>query len=342
MIDNIFYGDITKILKDKIHFSQKEIKIEYPCIETNNCTYISFIIHPGLYNFSLYGASGGVNEELLIEGETTPDSPSAGGFVTGIIRIKKTSHFYAHIGGRGILTNSLKGSIVDGGYNGGGGSEVVKNYLITGGGSTDIRADSDTPYHRIIVAGGAGGSDDHSSITENDGKGGSGGGLISQSFYVDSELKEGYEATQLKGYSFINGESGCKTGSKHPDGYKNINIYNELAGAGGGWFGGFSSNHNDGGASGGSSFALTNDAEIPSNPINIYNRNFEIIDNKNYAFDPNNSPYIFYNVQHKRGVWYGNGLIKIFLLHKINNFQSCKTFLNREILSLFIINLVHK
>ena len=348
MIRHLSFGDSTKINRNKIFITDRELKIEYPCEKTNDCTYISFTINPGLYNVSLCGASGGI-ESFDEEGETPPDSPSAGGFVNGMIRILKPSTLYAYVGGRGISVEKETGTVEEGGFNGGGGSESIKKLLITGGGSTDIRADINSPFHRIIVAGGGGGSDDvdhdgkveYSDIIKNDGKGGAGGGLISQSFFVSSSIINGYEATQSNGYSFLNGESGSKTGSKHPNKYTNPNIFHELAGAGGGWFGGFASYNNNGGASGGSSFALTYNSTIPQGLIHIYNKNYESVQSGTYAFNPKESYYIFTNVTHQRGVWYGNGWIKIsqlqnyeFLLKEIT--IKCNIIITPTFFSIFL------
>ena len=68
------------------------------------------------------------------------------------------------------------------------------------------------------------------------------------------------------------GESAQKTGSLKPDGYHpNTDGYpSDRAGAGSGWFGGYASHSATGGAGGGSSFILTQNAEIPMGEIISY------------------------------------------------------------------------
>ena len=320
MISNLEFGDSDKIKKEKIHINKNNLTIEYPCYQPFDCSYVSFFLIEGVYSFSLYGGSGNLQKLFYKEGlMEQEDCAGAGGYVSGIIQIHKKSKFFVHVGGRGNTdddNNRLKG-----GYNGGGWSENP-NYITTGGGATDIRADKNDAYHRIIVAGGGGGSDDqnsHSSIEENDGRGGAGGGLISQSFSVLGVYQEGYEATQLTGYSFFQGESGLLNGTKHPNGYDSNSDSWECAGADGGWFGGFSSHNPAGGASGGSSFALTKDATIPSEKLDIFDSNYISQSKDFYAFNPLKSPYLFINVIHKRGVWYGSGLVEIIKLDICRN-----------------------
>ena len=124
-------------------------------------------------------------------------------------------------------------------------------------------------------------------------------------------MVSGYESTQLKGYSFFQGETGKTTGTSSSTGYSSSGGLFELPGGGGGWFGGYSSHHCNGGGSGGSSFALSLNSTIPSGVINIYDKNYSIASSGRYAFSPYTSPYLFYDIEHKRGIWNGDGKIII-------------------------------
>ena len=231
---------------------------------------------------------------------------------------------FVHIGGKGKKYESSL--ILEGGYNGGCGAEQQSLTTGTsGGGSTDIRTEVNDVWHRILVAGGGGGSDnqDLGTLAANDGVGGAGGGLISQSFKVLWEYQSGFEANQSSGFSFFQGERGTPQKSSHPNGYPSYTTASEQPGAGGGWFGGFSSHRNDGGASGGSSFALTLNAEIPSGPISLYDDKYNLISSQPYAYSPSTSPYLFEDVVHQRGVWLGNGYVNITLLKSGSQHYTC-------------------
>ena len=59
------------------------------------------------------------------------------------------------------------------------------------------------------------------------------------------------EATTTTGFSFGQGEAALYGESRHPNGSKRNYGHSDRAGAGGGWFGGFSSQHGNGGGGGG-------------------------------------------------------------------------------------------
>ena len=315
MLTTFSFTDQQKGNRENISVSNDSIKIDFPCEKSYDCTGIEFELYPGLYNVSMAGASGSVKKAFFIGGfRNTTDNPCAGGYINGLLILRKKTKFFAHVGGMGTY-GVESDHILQGGYNGGGGTDD-NTFANTGGGGTDIRAEVDDPYHRIFVAGGGGGSDDQSNgnkLEDNDGNGGAGGELESQSFYINGSLWKGYVANQTYGFSFFTGETGLTNGTKHPNGFSapKIEKITEAAGAGGGWFGGFSSHYLNGGASGGSSFALTADAEIPSGEIPIFDKDYNVTKSDVYAFTPRHAPFIFTNVQHKRGVWYGNGFITI-------------------------------
>ena len=326
MISTFYFGDSLIANRSKIQLTRKELKINYPCTDSSVCTFVSFLLPKGTYFFEIAGASSGIQSRLYHEGlQPNSDSPNAGGIVSGTIKLRKTTHIYVHVGGKG---KTLESSffVLEGGYNGGGGAENTENsWGTSGGGSTDIRTEVNDVWHRILVAGGGGGSDDqdYSNLSANDGARGAGGGIISQSFKESNKYQEGYEANQISGFSFFQGERGTTQKSSHPKGYPKFSTACEKPGAGGGWFGGFSSHSHNGGASGGSSFALTSDAEIPSGSIPLYDENYTFIDSKPYAYTPSTSPYLFEGVVHHRGIWVGNGYVHIISLNPIPMLCTC-------------------
>ena len=310
MISSFSFGDESLGNRSAVTIENNKLEINYPCSSSTKCTYVEFSLNKGIYFFELFGANGGIAQKFFIPGvQAKTDSPGSGGYVSAYIILRKKSKFFAFLGGKGHSTTD--GQVREGGYNGGGG--VLDAYSSTGGGATDIRAQKSDPFHRIIVAGGGGASDDFDKETleKNEGNGGAGGGLVSQSFTVSSALVEGYESTQTKGYSFFQGETGKRSGTSSPTGYKSTCLGYELPGGGGGWFGGYTSNHCNGGASGGSSFALSLKSEIPEGIIKIYNKDYIEESSGKYAFSPLKSPYLFYDIEHKRGIWNGDGKIII-------------------------------
>ena len=325
MIHSFYFGDSSIANQSKVQITQRELKIDYPCVDSSNCTYVSFELPKGTYFFELAGASSGILTSPYNEGlQSQVDSTQAGGIVSGTITFRKTTNVFAHVGGKGKVEKNVL--ILKGGYNGGGSAEHQNSYHGTpGGGGTDIRTEVNDVWHRILVAGGGGGGDDENTgaLSTNDGAGGAGGGTTSQSFKVQWIYQEGYEANQTSGFSFFQGERGSPQKSNHPNGYPNFTKISEQSGAGGGWFGGFSSHCNYGGSSGGSSFALTLDAEIPSESIPLYDDKYNFIDSKPYAYYPSSSPYLFKDVVHQRGIWYGNGYVHIKLIKPGSQFFAC-------------------
>lgn len=160
-----------------------------------------------------------------------------GGYSTGILSLSTPTSIYLYTGGPGnYLSDSEKGKIVNGGFNGGGSSKIrwyTSAYSSGGGGggASDIRIGSDSLYARVIVAGGGGGGagESNSSVKQ-------GGGLTGNS------AVEEYKATQTKaGTNGSFGQGANSTGSGN---------YNYgPGGGGGGWYGGgASTNVSDGSA----------------------------------------------------------------------------------------------
>lgn len=301
-------SNATCLSKNKIHFS-------YPCNDPSKCTQYKVKLFPGTYKIEMCGANGGVTSNEQKNERKTSDFPYAAGCTKGIISLSQPSLFYLAIGGHGQYGKALStGEQMPGGYNGGGNGDTYQ-YCSSGGGATDIRAEQNDVFHRIIVAGGGGGGDDIvSPITGNDGRGGSGGGLVAQGFYVSGTLSDFPIANQTFGYSFGQGENPVHGQNEHPFGISNRATGPfDGAGAGGGWFGGFSSSNINGGAGGGSSFVLTETAVIPTGVLDERYGNYTLKTSSNYAFSSNRK-YSFIEEGFERGVWFGNGFVDITVL----------------------------
>ena len=344
----------------KVNYSivNNSLVLYYPCLEYDKCTEYQLYLPPGVYKLEAYGASGGYHQSCLPTSKKTSKSTcvsdeyvsyfhgnakcvtgcsasGSGGYTSGIISLEKRTKIYIAIGGMGKYmamncneeNTTYPHCIFPGGYNGGGGahlylSDITRTGSASGGGATDFRFESNSLFHRVLVAGAGGGTDNY---LENDGFGGSGGGLTAQSFWINNIL-DTLTASQKSGFSFGYGETASLSGSKNDNGVKNGPQYpNDMAGAGGGWFGGFASHHNSGGGGGGSSFILTKEAEFPSNEIFVYNSTYDLIDSGYYAFR-DKSKYIFIEPSFGEGVLYGNGkaIITPLNISNIPNYQfSC-------------------
>ena len=307
----------------------KVYSIKYPCEKSFNCSSIESTFPPGYYKIELYGASGGhmngyistyidpatetCNEENVTKyrGNTkcvnVTSMAGAGGYTSAYLSLHSSTKIYLAIGGKGIYSG---GQTLYGGFNGGGRASP-DNYGSSGGGATDLRFHEDDYWHRVLVAGGGGGTDNQNSKPPHDdnGRGGAGGGLIAQGPWKDNVYQSKYVATQEKGFTFGNGESAQKNGSRSPDGIKTKGS-GDMAGAGGGWFGGFSTHNNNGGAGGGSSFALTYDATVPTGDINSTDSNYESLISKPYAIIRNTS-FSITNPIFAAGIWDGDGFARI-------------------------------
>lgn len=180
------------------------------------------------------------NEEVYFqiqkqESNTTTYTPTSsknsywggtGGYSTGILSLSTPTVIYLYTGGQGnYSSNSEKGKVVNGGFNGGGSSRIrwhTSAYTSGGGGggASDIRIGQDSLYARVIVAGGGGGGagESNSSIKQ-------GGGLTGKS------AVEEYKATQTKA-----GTNGSFGQGADASGSANYNY--GPGGGGGGWYGG--------------------------------------------------------------------------------------------------------
>ena len=164
----------------------------------------------GYYKLEVWGAQGGGGKS----GCNYSDIEYGGGYSSGIIRIEKTSVFYAYIGEKGHDGQDNTNNI--GGYNGGGKGNSDHTCYIGGGGggATDIRTingswdNANSLRSRIIVAGAGAGARSDSRA----------GGLMGYG------LNGTFASTQVSGYSFGIGGGG-KNGTS-------------VGGSGAGWYGG--------------------------------------------------------------------------------------------------------
>ena len=252
----------------------------------------------------------------------------AGGYTSGILHLQEKTHVYIAIGGSGVYTWAKGVSNGDlsyanenrpkGGFNGGGRAASYTGKYSgagSGGGATDLRVLENDLYHRIIVSGGGGGTDNYDPEygKNDDGTGGSGGDKIAQGFWIGGKYNKDHIATQISGFSFGNGEAANQMGSQNPKGCTTKPSNTDIPGAGGGWFGGFSSQNSIGGAGGGSSFVLTSQSVLPDNPISVYNDLYVKVNESDYAFTTK-SIYAMTHPIFVAGIWKGNGKAIITVL----------------------------
>ena len=107
----------------------------------------------------------------------------------------------------------------------------------------------------MIVSGAGGGSDnDHISTTfkgNDDGSGGAGGGFVAQGYWLNGQYQDKRLANSTFGFTFGSGESAQAIKSLNKLGVQNADGGHDRAGAGAGWFGGFSGQNGNAGAGGG-------------------------------------------------------------------------------------------
>ncbi|KAI5508118.1 glycine-rich protein family, partial [Trichomonas vaginalis G3] len=257
----------------------------------------------------------------------------SGGYISGTIILSKRTTTFFTIGGRGIYTYKIteeqtercyiQENMVAGGYGGGGYAanwyrNEVDNGSGSGGGQTCVKFEKNDLWHRVIVSGGGGGSDNSASVnTEfrgpDDGSGGSGGGIISQGYWVDGKYNGERLANSSFGFSFGYGESARQYSSLHEHGVKSADGTSDRPGAGAGWFGGFAGLNRNGGSGGGSSWALTKALDYPSGNITVYDSFYKNIGSQPYAFNSSDG-YFFNDIRNYAGIWEGNGQLILTIL----------------------------
>ena len=344
---------------DKTNVTFNTLILKYPCSSTYQCAEYSLFLNPGSYKIEAYGASGGsyngivssaINSNIqscisqdivhLFNGNTycylnkgDINHPGAGGYMSGIITLRKRTKIFVAVGGKGEFT---KAHAPYGGYNGGGNALIWNDMgTASGGGATDIRLLENDFYHRVLVAGGGGGTDNRETY------GGSGGYPDAQAFGAGSSFYSSPIASQLYGFSFGQGESGSSVKSSHPNATNLGYGAYDVGGAGGGWFGGFiGGSGSGGGAGGGSSFILKKGAHLPTNPIKRYTDKYILKEEKDYAFT-GKSQYYFTDIAYATGIWSGNGFAKITLIKSLQLFCT-KDKVSNSISYIFMIIMSNK
>jgi len=206
----------------------------------------------GYYQIECWGASGGRNINTAW-GSRYWSNFGNGGYSSGIIKLHKDKTIYIYVGQQGCDGTNSAYKLTNTSFNGGGagcGSSDVDDGGGAGGGATDIRLvngnwnNFESLKSRIMVAGGGSGSAViDPSFTAR--AGGSGGGISATGSvwkYQNIQISNhSYNATQTTGYKFGIGENGVTAGRAGG------------AGAGGGYYGGYSSKDSPAGGAGGGS-----------------------------------------------------------------------------------------
>ncbi len=202
------------------------------------------VTQSGLYQITLYGASGG-NSNISAGWGT-------GGMTTGKIYLQSGTTLYFYVGGAGKA-----GAGTDtGGFNGGGnGIGTTSNDGGGGGGATDVRVGGTALINRIMVAGGGGGHNDNAS-TQGSAYGNGGGLTGGEGNYHPSTAVSyaGGGGGQTFGGAGSTNKTPAQNGSFGQGGNSGINDDGHVGGGGGGGYYGGGGSVWHAGAGGGSSF----------------------------------------------------------------------------------------
>ncbi|EAY00416.1 hypothetical protein TVAG_114200 [Trichomonas vaginalis G3] len=348
----IKYGvnDISKTRSPlPVTIDKNKYTFDYPCESASDCTDYFIKFYPGKYKIEAYGASGGTSKERVssyrlptggcisdddvkkVNGNTIcyqrGSIGGAGGYVSGTILLKKLTFAYATIGGKGIFGGRphlydsdecfYPENMIIGGYGGGGKSANHPDGSGSGGGQTALKFVKNDLWHRVLVGGGGGCDTIDGDYGEyDDGSGGAGGGKVAQGWFKSSVYNGNYVANSTFGFTFGSGESARRHGSRNENGVHLYNEYSDIVGAGGGWFGGFSSMDYNSGSGGGSSWILEKDAIIPPDNITAHDDFYNPIDTQPYAFQKTGQ-YLFEDAKYVSGVWEGNGRLVVSILEQI-------------------------
>ena len=203
------------------------------------------LLATGSYTFECWGAQGGngvCNGSAYDGGTSHGGAGGKGGYAKGDINLTVPTSLFVYVGGKGTNANYIsvgKGGDAAGGWNGGGkgifddGDDDAGG---GGGGATDIRItdgswDSFASLRsRIMVAGGGGGSSYNV-------WGGSGGGL--EGSYPTKWTEDTKQWESVTSYSYAKGTqtSGYKFGIGEDASHRGV-ANTDVAGAGGGYYGG--------------------------------------------------------------------------------------------------------
>ncbi|EAX88414.1 PE_PGRS protein, putative [Trichomonas vaginalis G3] len=360
MISYRLYNESVPGAVKKVTINENQYLFEYPCESHYICTDYQIILSRGKYMFELYGASGGslnnktssyrfennscIDDSIVrryngnTQCEKIGSNGGAGGYISGTIILHSDTITFLTIGGKGIFSYNIEEKNTDrcfseyrnrGGYGGGGSSA---NYFYSqqikgtgsGGGQTTVKFLKNDLWYRVLVSGGGGGTDDASGGNNgmvDDGSGGAGGNIIAQSWFLNGKLQKTYFANSTNGFTFGTGEAARFDPKKNPNSVTNGDKFDN-AGAGAGWFGGFASQSQQGGAGGGSSWALSRDAIIPEGDIEATDEFYDNAESHPYGFTKT-SGYLFTDVEHAAGIWNGHGRIIITYISSLK----CPSFI---------------
>ena len=373
MIKYSLYNESHYDAKLKVTEIRNKYIFEYPCENNHDCTDYVITFSPGVYKLELYGASGGSStghvslyrypngsciEDRIVESVKgnvkclqQSSLGGAGAYISGTIYLSNETIAYATIGGRGIYKykinerNTLacyaKENMTEGGYGGGGyGGNLYPEGIGSGGGQTAVKFVKNDLWHRVIVSGAGGGSDNRAGTLhqQDDGSGGS-GGLVGQGWYTDGLYYSNYLANSTFGFSFGSGESAQLKKTLNPNEVQNPGGQSDRPGSGSGWFGGFSSQHGNGGSGGGSSWILSKDAIIPEIDLDSYDSFYNFLGTSKYAFTK--ADYLFHNAIDASGIWEGNGKLVITILNFVNCPTVCVCYRQNFMSSIYVFILMY-
>ena len=229
----------------------------------------------GNYVLEAWGAQGGNISSASDDSGHTIEAIDGGkgGYSYGVVHLNAGDEIYVAVGCEGKeLKNAAKGTLIDGGYNGGGraSSENTKNIQSSGGGATHFAINNNLGVLEnyvnnqndvLVVAGGGGGSYSGIAICYYS-YGGYGGGLIAgfaQSFYktncrssalvlgediyYQGMIIPGADQTSHTNDMYYYGSFGQGANAKYSE-------TGDDAGAGGGWSGGNKLGNNENGYNG--------------------------------------------------------------------------------------------
>ncbi|EAX89511.1 glycine rich protein, putative [Trichomonas vaginalis G3] len=233
--------------------------------------------------------------------------------------------------------------MIKGGYGGGGATfnhyGADYNYGSgSGGGQTAVKFLSNDLWHRVIVSGAGGGSDNvyptETLKGTDDGSGGAGGGFVGQGYWQNGQIQLSRLADSTSGFTFGSGESAQFYRSRNPKGVQSSYGGADRPGAGAGWFGGFAGHHQDAGAGGGSSWALSENRPIPTGTITAHGSFYNESESHPYAFTLNDG-FIFKDVKTASGVWEGHGRLVITIIQR--GYSICRINYNLRFSNEFLL-----
>jgi len=233
----------------------------------------------GVYLFECWGAQGGTG----CKDGSYAFAGGKGAYTSGIIYLSNECNFYLYIGGVGKSPKCVKNTIADGGWNGGGaGGEDYNDddSSGSGGGATDIRITIDDIFSRIMVAAGGSGS----AFGSYGAPGGALFGLRKTSASINDVAAS--STNQTNGHALGQGQNGARF------------FYIPSSGAGGGYYGGYSS----------SGYQLAADSHLAvsnsgSSFISGHPQCNSVSSSGSHTGSPNHySGFIFFNTSMKSGV----------------------------------------